>query len=729
MSLVIKNMSRRGFVQTSAGVAGFVLTTQAEGTATKIMAAMAAADPNKEFSPNVFLSVPSKGPIEIVCHRSEMGQGIRNGIPMLIAEELEVNLDDVKIIQATGDKKYGDQNTDGSRSIRFNWDRLRTFGATARTMLETAAAQTWKVKASECYAKEGKVYHKSSGKSLSYQELALVAAKLPVPKDVELKKPKDYKLIGKKSLSVDRKALSTGQATYGMDVERPGMVYAALNRSPTIGGSIKSFDAKDAKKQTGVMDVVTLDAIPQPINTNAAVAVIASNSWAAMQGASKVKVQWQDGPYGKLDTEAYMKKLKKAGEPSKLKVAQTEGKKPSAKPAYTVSQEFSAPFLVHAPMEPLVATAAPTKDGGMEIWAPIQDPQRLRASAAGYLKIPEEKVTVHVTFLGGGFGRKSQPDFGLEAVSLAQKLKKPVKVVWSREDEIKHGFYHAASWQKLSADLDKDGNLLSWNHDTVFPTVMTVFQAGVEKPHEFELGMGATNMPYRAGVATVRHGMVDAPVRVAWLRAVCNVFHATAINGFVDELARKVDKDPIDYRLQLIGKSRKLGHQDTGRLRAVIERCRDVSNWASRKKKGAKLGFASHYSFQSYVAVVVEVEKDSSGVRVKQVDMVADVGQVVHPEAVVSQFQGAAVFGLSAALYGDIQVKNGAVVQNNYHDYPVMRIDRSPKINVDLVENNFPPEGVGEPGTPPVVPAVIAAIRELTGDLITELPVSKHMNA
>jgi isoquinoline 1-oxidoreductase beta subunit len=726
----IVNMSRRSFVHSAmATTAGaFVLSTQIKGSSVKLFTAMAAeSGKGDSFQPNLFLTIPTSGTIELVCHRSEMGQGIRTGIPMLIAEELEIGLDQVKIVQAPGDEAYGDQNTDGSRSIRYNWERMRKFGATARDMLQTAAAKKWGVPKSECQASQGRITHSASGRSLTYQQLASTAAELDVPEDVPLKEPEDFRLIGKKTRSVDRKTMVTGQADYGMDIKRDGMVYAALQRSPTLGGSVKSFDAGKAKTMPGVITVESVTAMPQPINTKAAVAAIATNSWAAMEAAKTIKIEWQAGPHGDATDQSYRQKLARAGQKGKMTVARQDGKPHKTKAKHQVSHEFSSPFLVHAPMEPLVATAEPTKNGSMQIWAPTQDPQRLRAAAAKYLETDKENITVHVTFLGGGFGRKSQPDFGMEAVALAQKLNRPVKVVWSREDEVKHGFYHAAAWQKLSADLDSQGQLLSWQHDTIFPTVMSVFQPGAVKPQEFELGMGATNMPYRANEVTVRAGETDAPVRVAWLRSVCNVFHATAVNNFMDQLAKTVNQDPIEYRLQALGQPRKLDYQDTGRLIHVIKRCRDMAQWKQRRKQGAHLGFANHYSFQSYVAMVVEVEKDDDTIRVKQVDVVADCGQIVNPDAVIAQFQGGVIFGLSAALFGDIELKEGAVVQSNFDDYPVLRMNQTPVINVELVRNHLPPEGVGEPGTPPALPALVSAIESLTGQFITDLPIAKHV--
>ncbi len=723
MSLEI---NRRDLIQKITMTGCLALCSQAQGSAASILANLGSQKPD-EFVPNLFLKISSHGPIELVCHRSEMGQGIRTGIPMLIAEELEVSLDHVKIQQALGDKKYGDQNTDGSRSIRTNYTRMRQMGATAREMLEQAAALHWKVSRAECFAKEGRIFHRGSKKSLSYQELATKAAQLKVPQDVKLKNPKDFKLIGKKVPAVDRKAFVTGSAVYGMDINLDGMVYAALQRSPTLDGKVENIDATESKKQAGFIAVLELNGQPQPLNTAASVAVIATNSWAAMEAAKKLKVSWKPGPYGKTSYQQYQKRLKEAGKEG-FETHLAKGQKSRRKAMYNISKEFSAPFLVHAPMEPLVATASPTKRGGFEIWAPTQDPQRLRASAASVLGIDESKVKVNVTFLGGGFGRKSQPDFVIEAVLVAKRLNKPVKLVWSREDEIKHGLYHAASWQKISASLDKQGNILEWRHDTVFPTIMSVFQPGANSPQKFEVGMGASNMPYRASKILVRAGKIDSPLRVAWLRSVCNIFHAMAVNNFMDEAASQVKQDPIDFRLQALGKPRKIDYQDTGRMIQVIKRCRELALWNQRKKKGAALGFANHYSFQSYVAMVVEVEKRSDEILVKQIDVVADVGQIVHKEAVLSQFEGAAIFGLSSALYGNIDFKNGAVVQSNFDSYPVMRMNRSPRINVDFVESNLPPEGVGEPGTPPVAPAVIAAIKELTGKFITELPISKHFN-
>ena len=736
-SLIQKISRRQFFSQLALGSSsGLLLATEAIAQPQGFLAKLAASatgnasieSQNTAFKPNLFLSIPSRGPIELVCHRSEMGQGIRTGIAMLLAEELDVKLDNITLRQAPGDAAYGDQNTDGSRSIRMNWDRLRQFAATARVMLVEAAAEKLQVPAKTLTTSEGRVWHEATKRSLSYQELAAAAANLDVPKEVSLKSRDQYKLIGKEVAAVDRFLFTKGAAVYGLDVKRPQMLYAALRRSPTLSGQLRSVSDQKAKAMTGVLQVVELEAMPQPVNTNASVAVIATDTWTAMQAANALELRWEAGPYAKVSDSSYRKKLETVGLSPNLSVAMKEGKLDrSKKPAKTISRVYTNPFLVHAPMEPMVATAEMVPGGGAKIWAPTQDPQRLQSAAAKFLGVDASKVEIHVTFLGGGFGRKSQPDFGMEALALARKVNKPVQLVWSREDEIKHGFYHAAAWQKIEADLDKNGELQSWTHDSIFPTVLSVFQKNADTPHKFELGMGATNMPYRSKFKQVRSGAVDAPVRVGWLRSVCNLFHATAVNCFVDELAEELKKDPIAYRLQLLGEGQMIGEQDTGRLINVIKQCRKVADWDKRKAAGAKLGFACHHSFGSYVAVVAEVQQQDDRLRVARMDVVADCGQIVHRDAVMAQFEGSVVFGLSAALYGNITLKNGAVEQSNFDDYNVLRMDRMPEVHVSLVDSTEKPEGVGEPGTPPVVPAVMSAIFAQTGKRVRDLPLAKYV--
>lgn len=670
------------------------------------------------FTPDVFLTITSDGRVAIVCHRSEMGQQVRTSIPALIAEELDYPLERVEVVQATGDKKYGDQNTDGSRSIRYNYDRLRELGAAARQMLLNAAAVQWKVESKECYTQKGYVVHRSSNLSVSYGNLALAASQLEVPKEVKLKDPKNFKYIGKRLPCVDANALTTGTAVFGMDVQVPGMLYGAIVRSPTVTGKVESYDAAKAIARKGITRVFKINSLPQSYNTNNGVAIIGKNTWEVFRAKEDIKVQWSGGD--KTTNSEYRAKMKAA-----LQGPSIEVKKMGSKSSEEVKQmheaTFYTPFLVHAPMEPLVATAW-VKNDRCDIWAPTQDPQRVRSSVASYLKIPLDKVQVNVTMVGGGFGRKSQVDFVLEAVQCSQKVEAPVKLVWTREDEIQHGFYHAASMQKIKAELNEQGKMLSWQHKTVFPTLMTVFKEGADQPAGLELGMAFDKIPFNVPLIQLQTAKLDCPVRVGWLRAVCNIYHSLAINCFADELAQKLNKDPIDYQLELIGSGRKIEEQDTSRLINVINSVRAFSDWNNSTKAGKIMGIGSQYNFGSYVAAVAEVENMEGDARVNHVWVTLDCGRYVNKDAVEAQMQGSVNFAYSIVKYGAITLDQGAVAQSNYHDYQVVRMDESPKISVQILDNDYKPEGVGEPAVPPIVSAMVNAFSRASGKRIYELP-------
>ena len=678
-----------------------------------------------EFSPSVYLAITPDNVIRIVCHRSEIGQGARTSMPMLIAEELEVDWKNVQVVQAIGDVKYGDQNTDGSTSVRINWEPLRKVGATAREMLLEAAARTWKVPKAQCTAENGMVVH-PSGKKATYGELAKKAATLPVPKDVPLKDPKHFKVIGTPKKFVDLQDITVGKAKFGIDSEMPGMVYAVLLRSPTLAGKIKSYDAGPVLKQPGVRKVVKMAALPQDINTFEALAVIGDHTYAAINGAKSLQVEWDPGP-GELESTESKKAemihaLSQPGKPVREEGSFSDAIKKAKK---TITATYFAPYLVHAQMEPPNALAY-VHDGKCEVWAPTQSPQRARSGVAKYLGIKDSDVTINVSLVGGGFGRKSQPDFILEAVVLSKELGKPVKVMWTRENDIQSGFYHAISMQKLTAGLDAKKEITAWEHKSSFPTLTKVFNPKAFDPAPGELGQGLMTMPYRIPNVRCTANPVGSQVRVAWLRSVCNIFHSFGINSFIDEIAARTKQDPVALRLKLLGAPRVLEYderekkgpykQDTGRLANVIRQTAKLSGWKKRKlPKNHGIGFASHYSFFSYVAVAIEVEVKNSQLKIVRADCVADCGIVVNPDTVKAQLEGAILFGLSLAALGEIGLEKGAVIQSNFHNYPIVRLNQAPLMKIELVTNMATPTGIGEPGTPPVAPALVNAIFNATG--------------
>jgi isoquinoline 1-oxidoreductase beta subunit len=708
--------------------------------------ASASADAGKAaWNPSVYLGIETDGSVIIVAHRSEMGTGIRSVLPSVLADELDADWARVKIEQATGDKKYGDQNTDGSCSIRNFYDAMREAGASARMMLESAAAAQWGVPVAECKAQNHQVVHAGSGRKLGYGELAASAAKQPVPKKEELKfkSPAEYRYIGKDTPTVDRDDICAGRGTFGIDAMMPGMVYASIARSPVFGGKLKSYDDQEARKVRGVQKVVQLPGFKPPHGFQAlgGVAVIADNTWAAMKGREKLKLDWEAGENASYDSAAYKQSLLETVRKPQ-KVARNVGDVDAefAKGGKIHEAEYYAPHLAHAPMEPPAAVAE-FKDGKALIYAATQNPQAVQDTVAAALGIDKNNVECHVTLLGGGFGRKSKPDYVAEAALLSREVGKPVKVTWSREDDIRYDYYHAVAAMYMKAAVDDKGRPTAWLQRSAFPSIGSTF-AGPSTLYGqgFELGMGWTNVPFDIPNHRAENGPAKPQIRIGWLRSVANIYHAFAVHSFVDELAQLAKRDSVEYLLDVLGQPRKIdvGQRpaeagkfplDTGRLRRVIELAAERSGWAKKKPtEGRGLGIAAHWSFLSYVAAVVEVEVGADGkIRIPRVDIAADVGRVINPDRVKSQFEGASVFGAGIALMGEITAAGGAIQQSNFHDYPVARINEAPiETRVHLIVSDEPPAGVGEPGVPPMAPAICNAVFAATGKRIRDLPLRKH---
>jgi isoquinoline 1-oxidoreductase subunit beta len=746
----IENVSRRAFIKGTAAAGAFVLGAY---YAPEILWGETSADgrtdaDNATLHPNVFVGIETDGTVWIIAHRSEMGTVIRTTLPLVLADELDADWKRVKIDQAIGDPRYGDQNTDGSHSIRSFFDVVRLSGATARLMLIQAAAQQWGVPASECKTDLHVVVHSSSGRRLGYGDLATAASKLPVPKkdEVQLKSKSAWRYIGKGMTSYDLTELVTGKAVYGMDAHIDGMVYASIEHPPVLGGKIKSVDNAEALKVAGVSQTVVLDPFKPPpaFQPLGGVAVLANSTWAAFQGRKKLKIDWDNGPNETYDSDQYKKELQDtARKPAKLIRGQGDVDKAFASTGPTFEAEYYVPLLAHAPMEPLVALAE-FKDGKVHAWAPTQNPQAVQAIVSTELGIRKEDVICHVTLLGGGFGRKSKPDYVAEAAVLSHKVGRPVKVVWTREDDIKFDYYNAVAAMYMKAALDSNGKPTAWLQRSVFPPITSIFDVNAvygDPPH---LAQGWTDMPYDIPNLRIENGPAKAHVRIGWLRSVANIYHGFAVQTFTDELAHRAKRDPADYLLDLIGQPRTLNFTgveypnygasyetypwETGRLRRVTEMVVEKSGWGKRKLgKGAGVGIAAHRSFLTYVATVVEVEVDDDGdIRIPRVDIVLDAGLVVNPEVTKAQFEGAAVFGTSVARSGEITAKNGVIEQSNFDTYPVARINEVPyQTNVYIVESDAPPAGVGEPGVPPFIPALCNAIYAATGKRIRELPLSR----
>jgi len=758
MSYIIENVSRRGVLKGFASAGGLVVAAQFFPTKAFAWATGAAAMPGGVVSdPQVFVHIDPSGLVSIYASRSEMGTGSRTSLPMVVADEMEADWGRVKVIQAPGDeKRYGNQDTDGSRSLRHFLQPMRECGAAARLMLEMAAAKQWGVDVGEVEARNHHVIHHGSGQRLGYGELAEAASALPTPpaKQVKLKDPASFRYIGTGSIPiVDLFDITTGRAHYGIDTRLPGMKYAVIAHPPVTGGKLVSFDPAEALKVPGVEKVMEVKGWPWPSKFQplGGVAVIARNTGAAIKGREALKIVWDDGPNKSYDTETYRQQMQAAARKPGL-VVRNDGDVDAAmkSAAQVITAEYYQPHFAHAPMEP-PAAVADVKDGQAEIWAPVQSPGGTHDDLVKTLGLPYDKIKVNVTLLGGGFGRKSKCDYAQEAALLSQALGVPVKVTWTREDDLQHDFYHTTSFERIEAALDHNKKVVGWRHRSVAPTIMSTFKAGADHEAPFELGMGFVDLPFDIANFRCENPASPAHVRIGWFRSVSNIPHAFAVQSFIAELAHATGKDPKDMLLEIIGPPRVLDPSkfgavkdfwnygdpissypyDTGRMSRVIEMVAEKAGWGRSLPPGHGLGIAGHRSFLSYVASVVEVAVDNKGrLTVPRVDTVIDCGFHANPERIVSQIEGAAVMGLSLAKYGEITFKDGRAQQKNFDSYQMVRMDDSPRVtNVYIVPATIdvPSSGVGEPGVPPFTPALCNAIFAATGKRIRNLPIGNQL--
>jgi len=746
---MIQNVSRRHFLGGIASTGAFILAARVlpESVWAQESIRRSRAE-SSALSPTVYLGFNPDGTVFIVTHRSEMGTGIRTTLPLVAADELDADWSRVTIEQGLGDPKYGDQNTDGSRSIRDFYDAFRRAGASARAMLMSAAAAQWNVPVSELATDNHEVLHRASGRRAGYGSLATAAGKLEVPKPETLRfKPKTaWKFIGKERPSYDLADILNGKAQFGLDVFRDGMMHASIEHPPVYGGKVKTLDDKAAKAVKGVQDIIQIDPITPPylFKPLGGVAVIGNNTWSVLQGRKQLRIEWEDGPHGSFNSPAFRQELI-ATVRKPAKVVRNSGNVDAefGKGGKIVEAVYTTPLAAHASMEPPAAVAE-FRDGIAEIWAPTQNPQAVQDTVAQALGIDKKNVVCHVTLLGGGFGRKSKPDYCAEAAILAKKLGKPVKVIWTREDDVTHDYYHSTSAVYHKAAVDAKGRPTAWLARSAFPPIAAMFDDKARTGAGFEVDMGLTDNPFDVPNVRAENGEAEAHVRIGWFRAVCNNWHAWALHSFADELAHAAGRDPLEYLLDLIGPGKVLDLKaqgvdysnygapldkyplDTRRLRKVLEVAGEKAGWGRRAPgSGWGMGIAAHRAFNSYVASVVEVEVDKAGnLKIPRVEQVVDCGFAVNPDRVRNQFEGAAVMAVSLAKLGEITAVNGRVQQTNFHQFQVARITDAPvQTNVTLVETDNPPTGVGEPGVPPVLAALCNAIYAATGKRIRDLPI------
>jgi isoquinoline 1-oxidoreductase beta subunit len=705
-------LSRRSFLQAGAAAGGGLMLSLSLPFANG-EAAAAGAD---TFAPNAFIRIQRNGQIVLTMPYVEMGQGTYTSIPMLIAEELEVDLDQVRLEHAPPNEKlYGNpllgglQATGNSNAIRGAWQPLRQAGAIARTMLVAAAAKRWNVDPATCHAQSGEVLHAQSGRRIKYGELAGDAARMPVPANVALKRPQDFNLIGTPAKRLDTPAKVNGTAVFGIDVRLPGLKIATLAQSPVFGGRVKRVDDAAAKAVKGVRQVVVLDD---------AVAVVADHMGAAKKGLSKLKIEWDDGPHSKLTTADVARELEQATLGSGA-VAQSTGDADKAMARATTKIEaiYQLPFLAHAAMEPMNCTVHFRKDA-CEIWIGSQAIARVQAMAAKAAGLPPEKVIVHNHLIGGGFGRRLEADGVVRAVEIAKHVDGPVKVVWSREEDIQHDMYRPYWFDRISAGLDGQGRPVAWTNRFAGSSVLArwappTFNNGLD-PDTIE---GAIHLVYDLPNFHVEYVRVEPPgIPTAFWRSVGPSHNVFVTEGFMDELAVAAKQDPVAYRLALLDK--------TPRAKAVLALAADKAGWGVKLPPRVGRGVSIQNAFATYMAQVVEVEVAKDGaIRVRRVVCAVDCGTVVNPDTVQAQIQSAVMFGITAALYGEITLKDGRVEQTNFDSYQILRMNEAPDVEVHIVQSSEPPGGMGEAGTSAIVPAVVNAIFAATGKRLRRLPV------
>ncbi len=754
---IMENVSRRGFLTSSGGLVIAVTLVacgrQDEAPPEPALAPVDLTDsPLREVkggdaTPWLWIAIEPSGTVKITCHRSEMGQQVWTSMAQIVADELDADWDDVEIVQALGDPKYGDQNTDGSRSVRFNFHRLRIAGAAMRAMLIEAAARVWDADRAELSTDQGVVVHAATGERMSYGELVQTAAGIAIPTEdaITLKTPGEWRYINKEVASLTVPKIVRGEGTFGIDVQRPNMVHAVIARPPQLFGKTQAVDDSQALSVPGVLQTVRLPDAEPPAAFQAlgGVAVVATDTWAAIQGRNALQVTWADGPNAGYSTAEFEQSITNAvREPGQVRRSRGDVYAALEAAETRLTSDYYASHLSQSPMEPPSATAEWRGDE-LECWACVQDPQTTRNTLAQLLQHDVDKITVHATWLGGAFGRKSKPDFVVEAALIARQVGRPVKVTWTREDDLRHGFYHAVSAQRLEAGLDEAGRCTAFLHRTCFPPIASTFTPGMDNPTDGELGLGATDTPFATQTFQVESANAAGHVRIGWLRSVCNVFHAFAVQSFAAELAEAAGRDQLDYLLELIGADRMIDPNtegatyanysasleeypiDTGRLSNVLRRVADMSGWGRETPQGHGLGLAVHRSFLSYVAMAIEVAVDEQGnLSMPGAWLAVDAGTVVNPRHVRAQMEGGAIYGLSNALYGEITAENGAVVQNNFPSWRLMRMREAPRrFETQIIESNAPPAGVGEPATPVAAPALTNAIYNAVGQRIRRLPV------
>src|SRR5690348_6912792 len=684
---------------------------------------------------NAWVKIDKDSNITLIAPLPELGEGLTTSLPMILAEELDADWSKVRIERASFNPEwYSSQDVGGSGGVSGAWIPVRQAGAAARVMLINAAAKVWNVAPDDCFAHQSAVYHGVRKKHLTYGELAEAASQLPVPNlhTVPLKSPSEFSLIGKAMPRTDLAEKADGSAIFGMDFRVPGMLYAVIARCPTFGGKVAKFDAGKAQAVPGVHKIFEIPAIADGAHTAGGIAVVADSTWAAMKGREALVIEWDRGPAAAENSAALHDQfVALAAKPGKTVRNEGDADSALAGAANKIDAVYEMPFLAHATMEPMNCTVQLRADGA-DVWVPTQAPSWNRDVIAGITKLKPETVKIHPTLAGGGFGRRYQADFAAEAAQVAVGAGAPVKLVWTREDDMQHDFYRPAHYQTLSGALDDKGNISAWKHRIVSTSISAFWDPPDKaKPENQEVG-GATEMPYTAANLRVEYANPPSHVPVAWWRSVEHSVNGFSVESFIDELAHAAGEDPLKFRLRLLDPQRKIKNLmfpddiplDTERLKPVLQLAAEKSGWGKPLPAGQGRGIAAHYSFDTYVAHVAEVTVAKNGsVKVDRVVCAVDCGRAVNPDGVKAQMESGIIYALSAALMGEITIENGAVKQANFDTYPVLRMREAPVIEVYIVPSEAAPTGCGEPGVPPTAPAVANAIFAATGKRVRRLPI------
>jgi isoquinoline 1-oxidoreductase beta subunit len=720
MSAIAADMTRRTLLKTAALVIGF-----------EIPAAAQAAPEKPRVNPlQAWLKIDASGKVTLAYSKSEMGQGVSTSLPMILAEEMDIDWKDVRVEHAPPDAAHAGQGTGGSGSIAGMFTPLRQAGAAARQMLVAAAAERWSVGPETCTTKNGAVWHGND--KLTYAELLDRASQLPVPdlSTVALKKPEEFKIIGTSLPRTDVPEKTDGSAIFGLDVRVPGMVYAVVARCPVFGGKLKSFDGTKAKAMKGVLDVFEIEPVKEA-HSCGGVAVVAETTYIAMEARKALQIEWDFGPAATESSETLRKQFRRiVDSPMKVILDQNNAEDAISKaPAEKkIECDYELPFQAHATMEPMNCTVHVTGDRA-EVWAPTQGPEQVHGVVQRVTGLPPDKIQVHTTYMGGAFGRRYQADFPTEAAQVAKRVGKPLQLVWSREDDMTHDFYRPASYHRMSGAVDPDGGIAAWRHKYSSTPISEWFNPKAA-PESSELGC-TTQPPYLATSYKLEYLPAASAVPRAWWRSVEASVVGFVMESFVDELAHAAGADPYQFRLRQLGEARLVKDAveqrgrplDTARFKAVLELAAQKGSWGKPLPAGQGRGIAAHYSFHSYVANLIEVTVDKGAVRVNRVVSAVDIGTPVNPDGIRAQVESAIVYGLTAALKSQITIENGRAVESNFNKFTTLSMKETPVIEVHIVPSTLPPTGIGEPGLPPTAPALTNAIFAATGKRVRRLPI------